>query len=105
MTTGARPGDRGAARGRARADRLPELTHYRDDGCAVWRACLSCPLTRCIYDEPRGGRGAGNRLRDIEIARRAREGWSVDALAARYGVTRRHIFRILRRERRSGPEN
>jgi hypothetical protein len=80
-------------------DRVPELTHYRDEGCVVWHACLTCPLPRCIYDDPRQGRGAANRLRDAEIARLAREGWSARALAARYQVTRRHVFRILRRER------
>ncbi len=80
-------------------DRVPELTHYRDDGCRVWPSCLSCPLVRCIYDEPRQGRGATTRLRDAEIARLFREGWSARALALRYGVHRRSIFRILRRER------
>ena len=80
-------------------DRVPELTHYQDEGCVVWHACLSCPLARCIYDDPRQGRGAANKLRDLEIARLAREGWSVRALANRYGLTRRHVFRILQRER------
>lgn len=83
----------------ARRDREPELVHYRDDGCRVWRSCLTCPLARCIYDEPRQGRGARFRLRDAEVARLYREGWSARALAQRYGVHRRSIFRILRRER------
>ena len=80
-------------------DRVPELTHYQDDGCVVWHACLTCPLPRCIYDDPRQGRGAGVRLRDAEIVRRHREGWTARRLAEHYGVHRRSIFRILRRER------
>ncbi len=80
-------------------DREPELTHYRDDGCRVWRSCLTCPLARCIYDEPRQGRGAKFRLRDAEVARLYREGWSARTLAQRYGIQRRSVFRILRRER------
>ena len=80
-------------------DRVPELTHYQDEGCVVWHACLTCPLPRCIYDEARPGRRAGKPLRDREMARLADEGWSVRALADRYGLTRRHVFRILRQER------
>ena len=80
-------------------DRVPELTHYRDEGCAVWHACLSCPLARCIYDDPRGGRGASARQRDSEIARLFHEGWSARAIANHYQITRRSVFRILRRER------
>lgn len=85
--------------GRPGLDRVPELTHYQDVGCRVWHSCLSCPLARCIYDDPRQGRGAATRLRDAEIARRARAGWSARALAEHYGVHKRSIFRILRRER------
>jgi hypothetical protein len=80
-------------------DREPELTHYQDDGCFVWHACLSCPLPQCIYDDPRGPRIALHRDRNTEIGRLSREGWSRRALAARFGLSRRQVFRILRRER------
>lgn len=94
--------ERQRRRREAPVDRVPELTHYQDEGCVVWHACLSCPLARCIYDDPRQGRGAANRLRDAEIARLFHAGWSARALADRYGVTRRHVFRILQRERTPG---
>jgi hypothetical protein len=94
MTTEPHRGRRGAP-----LDRVPELTHYQDEGCVVWHSCLSCPLARCIYDDPRQGRGAGVRLRDAQIARLYREGWTAGAIAARYGITRRSVFRVLRRER------
>lgn len=82
-------------------DRVPELTHYRDEGCTVWHACLSCPLPRCVYDDPRQGRGAKTRMRDADIARLSGEGWTANDLAARYHISRRQIFRILRQERGS----
>jgi hypothetical protein len=89
------------SRGGAPVDRVPELTHYQDEGCRVWPSCLSCPLPRCIYDDPRQGRGARTRLRDADIARLSAEGWTANALAAHYKVSRRQIFRILRHERRA----
>ena len=39
-------------------DRRPEETHYRDTGCELAPSCLQCPMERCVYDEPEGGRGA-----------------------------------------------
>ncbi len=83
------------------ADRLPEFTHYRDDGCAVHSACLTCPLPSCVYDDPRQGRGAAIRLRDAEIMQRFHEGWSPARLAKHFGIHPRSIFRVLRRARES----
>jgi hypothetical protein len=80
-------------------DRGRRLRARHDDGCEVWHACLSCPLPRCIYDEPRRGRGAAKRLRDADIARLSREGWTANQLAERYRLSRRQIIRIRRRER------
>jgi hypothetical protein len=76
---------------------------YRDDGCEVWHACLSCPLPRCIYEEPRRTTSqlTAKRTRNAEIARLSRDGWSARELAARFGLTRRHIFRIRKQERQA----
>jgi hypothetical protein len=83
---------------RVRADALPELTRYRDEGCDFHRSCLSCPLPRCRYDEPGGVRALLNLGRDREILHlRRRQGLAVDMLAQRYGVSRRTVFRILQR--------
>lgn len=79
-------------------DRVPELTHYKDEGCVVWRACLSCPLPQCIYDQP-NRRGHHERLRDLVIEQLFHAGEPAQSLAERYGLTRRSIFRIVRRER------
>ena len=83
---------------RARQDALPECTRYRDEGCDLHPSCLTCPLPQCRYDEPGGVRAIFNLRRDREILRlRRRQGLSVDMLARRYGVSRRTVFRILRK--------
>lgn len=82
------------------ADRTPEDTHYRDTGCQVWPSCLSCPLERCIYDEPEGGPAARRRLRDEEIYRLYTERKAdIAALARRFGVSRRTVHRAVARLR------
>jgi hypothetical protein len=80
-----------------RPDALPEHTHYRDDGCEVSPSCLRCPLPRCRYDEPGGIRSILAEYRDREIVRLRTEGWKVEDLAAHFQVSRRSIFRILKR--------
>jgi hypothetical protein len=85
---------------RVRQDALPEFTRYRDEGCDLYASCLTCPLPRCRYDAPGGVRAIFNLRRDREIlGLRRRQGLSVDMLARRYGVSRRTVFRILRRGR------
>lgn len=82
-------------------DRVPELTHYQDEGCRVWAACLTCPLPRCIFDDPAGVRRATNRAvngqRDAEIRRRYAAGEAAIALAAEFGLGRRTVYRIVER--------
>src|SRR5712692_3597465 len=81
--------------GRVRADALPEHTRYRDDGCEVSPSCMSCPLPRCRYDEPGGLRGLVNSYRDGQMLELRLKGAPVEALAERFGVSRRTVFRIL----------
>ena len=88
-----------------RADALPEHTDYRDTGCEVSPSCLRCPLPRCKYDAPPVS------ARRLTVARRDREivllrrkyNAPVDLLAATYGLTRRHVFRILSASRPATP--
>lgn len=72
---------------------------FADIGCVMAPSCLSCHLAICIYEDPRGPRGAQHRGRDAEVARRCRDGWAPDAIAARYQISRRQVYRILRRLR------
>ena len=77
---------------------LPEHRVWADDGCAIHPHCLTCPLPHCKYDDPQGVRRMLSLTRDAEIARlRRQEGQTIKNLAARYGLSKRAIFRILRK--------
>jgi hypothetical protein len=80
---------------RPRRDALPEHTRYVDTGCDVHPSCLSCPLVRCRYDEPRGIRGLFSDDRDQGILQLRREGRPISLIAQRFGVSRRTVFRVL----------
>ena len=99
--TGGRAGDAIALdmSRRARSDALPEHTHYPDTGCDVHPRCLTCPLVRCRYDEPGGARRLYSEDRDRSIVGLQREGVPVGAIARRFGVSRRTVFRALARDR------
>ena len=87
---------------RVREDALPENLEYADSGCDLWDHCLTCPLPRCRYDEPGGARQLFLRERDREIARLYRgDGVSIDVLARRFSISRRSVFRSLRRATRA----
>ena len=80
---------------RVRGDMLPEETRYRDDGCAVSASCLSCPLPRCRYDDDRTLRAILNEPRDLQIVELKERGVPVTEISARFGISKRTIFRIL----------
>jgi len=89
-----------------RRDRLPEQSEYRDVGCG--RGCvrsLECPFSRCRFDDPMGWRRREREARDKDVMRvRLGEGLTVDALAARFGISRRTVHRILADARRAAAE-
>ena len=76
-------------------DRVPELTHYQDEGCRFWHACLSCPFPCCVFELPGGPNRAMNAFRDGEMRRLYAAGTSAVEIADRFGVTRRSVYRIL----------
>ena len=92
-----------------RGDTLPEETRYRDDGCAVNPTCLTCPLPRCRYDDTRTLRAILNEPRDQQILDLREAGMATTELSARFGISKRTIFRILenaadlKRRRRQAP--
>jgi transcriptional regulator of acetoin/glycerol metabolism len=87
--------------GRAtRRDALPEHTRYVDSGCELHTSCLTCPLVRCRYDEPGGVTRIVSRARDQSMLQVRREdGLTIEAIARRFGVSRRTVFRVLARAR------
>jgi AraC-like DNA-binding protein len=84
---------------KVRSDALPEHVDYSDTGCDMAPACLRCPLERCRYDEWGGARKVRRAPRDAAVQRYREEGLGIDALAARFGMSRRSVFRILARGR------
>lgn len=86
-----------------REDALPEQISYRDEGCELSPSCLNCRLPRCRYDQPGGMRRLRTLGRDRDIVRLRRcESTPIDALARRFCVSRRTVFRILKREGQAG---
>jgi hypothetical protein len=82
-----------------RRDALPEHTSYADTGCDIHANCLTCPLVRCRYDEPGGARKLLSDERDRTILDLRREGRPISAIASRFGVSRRTVFRVLAQSR------
>ena len=79
-------------------DLPPELCQYKDEGCEVCHSCLACSLPRCIYDEPKNIKQMKHMRRDREIQRAyCVEGLGIASLAQRFHISRRTIYRILRR--------
>lgn len=81
-------------------DLPPEYCHYRDEGCELASACLSCPLPKCVYDQPRGRQRWLKRLRDQEIVRLFNtEGKGVKELASMFSLSQRTVQRVLNRNK------
>ncbi len=78
---------------------MPEEVEWRDEGCGLSPSCLSCPLPRCVEEEPR----ARQKMRQLLRARRMAElrdaGKSVVEIARLCGVSRRTVERALRGRR------
>lgn len=78
-------------------DPLPELIHYRDEGCDISPSCLRCPLPQCRYDDPGWLRREAKARRDQEVLKLQKaEGLGPTELATRFSLSRRTIHRILR---------
>lgn len=85
-------------------DLPPEFCRYHDDGCELAAtylgdksSCLSCPFSRCVYDEPGGKQRMIKRLRAREMARLFNtEGKGIRELAVMFGVSRRTVQRALK---------
>jgi transcriptional regulator of acetoin/glycerol metabolism len=82
----------------ARSDSLPEHTDYTDTGCDLYpRACTarSCAAATRSLAAPRPCCATA---RDASILRLSdQDGMTVEELATMFGLSRRTIFRVLRR--------
>jgi hypothetical protein len=80
----------------AEADLLPEYCQYKDEGCDLSSACLSCPLPRCVHEQSWGRFKLTRSLRDREIVRlHIGENKTVTELSRRFQVSRRTVLRAL----------
>ena len=77
-------------------DLLPEEIDWRDEGCAVFPSCLSCPLPRCVEEEPRGRQRLKLAVRNKRMVELRQGGKSVKEIAGLFGISRRTVERALR---------
>lgn len=78
----------------ARRNNLPEHQTFKDTGCSLHPACLTCPEVVCRYD---GENAVAARQAAIVALRQL--GLSAVAIAAELHITRRTVFRRLALER------
>lgn len=76
-------------------DVMPESMTYRDSGCRLHPACLTCPFPVCVHETIGAALRATYEARRADIQRRFVAGESVEELAAAYEVTPRTIYRAL----------
>lgn len=81
----------------------PEARNWRDTGCRLHPACLSCPRETCVYDSPGGNSVPVTPLsaRRVdprrEVALKSLDaGVSVNVVAERVGVSTRTVWRWQR---------
>lgn len=79
----------------AKPDALPEFVRYRDVGCDLHSACLTCPLPVCKEELSHGSRAVRARMRGLQIALLVGEGHSVRWIAQVMGVTTRSIYKSM----------
>ena len=84
-------------------DAVPESYPYRDDGCEIAPSCLRCPLPQCKYDDPGWLRRQQRDQRDREVLTEILERrLSVAQVSARFALSQRTVFRILKRADQNG---
>lgn len=72
---------------------LPEHNDYRDTGCEIHHACLSCPLPACKHDEPGILARIKREQRDQEIIRMIDLGMSDADIAKQVSVSAQTVLR------------
>ena len=78
---------------------MDDSINNRDTGCLLYSSCLSCPLSRCLYDEPsREHPKTRIRYKDIYLLRQS-GGYSIETIAQLFNVSKRTVYRALARNR------
>lgn len=79
---------------------LPAYVRSRDDGCGLFTSCLACPLPKCRDDDPHFQEREDRQCRDAAIIAVHRKGLPVTAVATRFGVSTRTVYRVLQGRRK-----
>jgi len=74
---------------------LPDDCNWQDRGCDLFPSCLSCPLPRCIEDEPRGRQRLKLLTRASQMAQLKRQGKSSVEIANLFHVSKRTVQRAI----------
>lgn len=78
-----------------------EHEQFKDTGCDVAPHCLTCPLPRCRFDEPRAEYRQAVTVLNLERNQQIRTlmTWpdaTPTTVAATFGVSRRTVFRVMK---------
>lgn len=74
---------------------LPDDSNWKDNGCELFSACLSCPLPTCIEERPRGKQKLRMLARAEYMAELRRQGKGTREIAALFQVSQRTVQRAL----------
>lgn len=88
-----------------REDAFADNQHWLDTGCYVSPSCLSCPLPQCIHDVPGGMKTILLNSRNDEIIFLHERGHTAESISEKIGISRRSIFRVLRKRRPDSNES
>jgi len=80
---------------RSEPETFPGDIEWHDEGCDLFPSCLSCPLPRCIEEEPRGKQKLRMLNRANKMARLKQEGKSVEEIAGAFAVSIRTVQRAI----------
>ena len=78
-----------------KSDFSADESNWKDNGCELFPACLSCPLPQCIEDKPRGKQKLRMLTRASQMAELRRCGKSTREIAALFKVSQRTVQRVL----------
>ncbi len=79
---------------KVRSDALPEFVRYRDVGCDLHSACLTCPLPVCKEELKHGAASIRAHMRELQISLLRSEGRTVEWIAEVMGISVRTVCRL-----------
>lgn len=83
-------------------DALPEYIRYKDVGCDLHSACLTCPLPVCKEELTQGVQAIRAYMRNLQIQLFRDEGHTVEWIAQVMGITVRGVYKSTARKRELG---